>query len=90
MASEWNFECCDHLADEQAVFHFWQQILLAYHDERKRDENILWLDFVYNICHLCSFQKKNSLENSLLVLQKMAKELMPPLRCQLSYIHKMK
>ena len=33
-------EHCDHLADEQAVFHFWQQILLAYLDGKKRDENI--------------------------------------------------
>lgn len=48
------FEHCDHLADEQAVFHFWQQILLAYLDGRKRDENTLWLDIVDNICHLCS------------------------------------
>lgn len=48
------FEHCDHLSDEQAVFHFWQQILLAYLDGKKRDENTLWLDIVDNICHLCS------------------------------------
>lgn len=35
------FEHYDHLADEQAVFHFWQQLLLAYLDGKKGDENIL-------------------------------------------------
>lgn len=79
------FEHCDHLADEWAVFRFWQQILLAYLDGKKRDENILWLDIVDNICHLCSL-KKNSLEKVSLGVAENGKELIPVLRCQLNWI----
>lgn len=74
------FEHCDHLADEQAVFHFWQQILLAYLDRMKIYSS--WISLITFV--ILAAKKKISLEKFFLGVAEMAKELTPLLTCQLN------